>query len=185
MNIQKRIAGKVLNASPKRIRFDNQRLADIKEAITKTDIRRLIREGAISENQEKGISRGRARKLKVQKSKGQRKGKGSKQGKHTARQPKKETWMNKIRSQRTLLQELKSKGLISRETFRLVYLKAKGGYFRSQRHMKIYLEDQNLFIKKDSQQTKQNTAEDKKETTKKTVKKTVKKTAKKTAKKEE
>lgn len=148
MKIQKRLAAKLLKASPKRIKLDNQRLADINEAITKTDVRQLIDEKAITKTQEKGVSRGRARKIMKQKAKGKRKGQGSRQGKQTARLPSKQVWMNKIRSQRELLKNLKETERISKETYRDLYRKAKGGFFRSQRHIKIYLEDQKMFIEK-------------------------------------
>jgi large subunit ribosomal protein L19e len=147
MNIQKRLAAHVLKASHKRIKFDNERLADIKEAITKTDVRQLINEGAIVKLQKKGVSRTRARYLKRQKSKGQRSGPGTRKGKETSRLPSKQKWIMGIRSQRAFLKELKGKQLITNETFRDAYLKAKGGYFRSTRHIKIYLEDNKLFLK--------------------------------------
>lgn len=145
MNIQKRLASQILKASKKRIKFDNQRLADIKEAITKTDVRQLINEGAILRVQKKGVSRARARHIQTQKSKGQRKGAGSRKGKETSRLPRKESWMKRIRSQRTFIKELKDKKVISNETYRNIYNKAKGGFFRSTRHIKIYLEDNKLF----------------------------------------
>jgi len=177
MKIQKRLASQVLDVSQKRVKFDTQRLADIKEAITKTDIRQLVSEKAITKVQEKGVSRGRARKIKTQKSKGLRKGPGSRQGKSTARLPRKESWMNKIRSQRKFLTELKEKQLISLKTYRNIYMKCKGGFFRSTRHIKLYLEEHKLFQKKETKQTDNKTE---KET--KTVKKTTKKTTNKTKK---
>ena len=173
MKIQKRLAGQLLKASPKRIKFDNSRLADIKEAITKTDIRILIDEKAITKEQEKGVSRGRARKVKNQKSKGNRKGRGSKEGKRGARITRKQEWMNKIRSQRELIQDLREKEAITKETFRLIYAKAKGGYFRSRRHIQIYLEENKLLTKQPKKQ------EEKQEVKKASAKKTVKKAAKK------
>lgn len=171
MKIQKRLASQVLDVSPKRVKFDNDRLADIKEAITKTDIRQLVSEKAITKVQEKGVSRGRARKLKVQKSKGLRKGPGSRQGKATARLPRKEAWMSKVRSQRKLLSELKLKGLISLKTYRDIYLKSKGGFFRSTRHIKLFLEEHDLFVKKDVPSSE-------KDSNKQKVKKATKKTKK-------
>lgn len=174
MKIQKRLAASLLKASPKRIKFDKQRLADIDEAITKTDIRVLIDEKAIVKEQSQGISRGRARKNQSQKSKGKRKGRGSREGKRGARITGKQEWMNKIRSQRTLISELRESGAISKETFRVIYRKAKGGYFRSKRHIKIYLEDNKLFQKA----TKKKEPVKKTKVKKKTVKKTVKKSDK-------
>lgn len=145
MNIQKRLASQVLKASHKRVKFDNQRLADIKEAITKIDIRQLINEGAITKIQEKGVSRARARKIQKQKAKGRRSGTGSRKGKGTSRLPRKTLWMNTIRSQRAFIKELKDKNAIPNEVYRELYSKTKGGFFRSTRHIKIYLEDNKLF----------------------------------------
>jgi large subunit ribosomal protein L19e len=171
MKIQKRLAGQIMNVSPKRVKFDNQRLADIKEAITKTDIRQLISDKAITKVQEKGVSSGRARKLKVQKSKGLRKGPGSRQGKSTARLPRKESWMFKIRAQRKLLAELKSKGLLSLKNYRNIYLKSKGGFFRSAKHIKLYLGEHKLFEAKDELKEQSNKITPKKVVAKKATKK--------------
>jgi large subunit ribosomal protein L19e len=148
LNVQKRLAASVLRASEKRVWFDPQRLTEVKEAITKHDIANLINKGAIGIRPKVGVSRGRARKIKVQKSKGRRKGQGSRGGKFTARSPAKESWMNRIRLQREFLAELKEKKLISLATYRDIYGKAKGGFFRSRRHVKIYLTDNDLFEKK-------------------------------------
>lgn len=148
MKTQKRIAAQILNTSTKKIKFDQTRLADIKEAITKSDIRLLIDEKAIKKDQDKGISRVRANKIKRQKSKDLRKGQGSRKGKSTARLPSKEVWMNKVRLQRAFLKELKEKGHISNQVYRDLYLKSKGGFFRSRRHVKIYMQDKNLFNEK-------------------------------------
>ena len=80
--------------------------------------------------------------------KGRKKGPGSKKGKHTARAGKKELWIIKIRSQRELLKELFSKNLISKQDYRDLRQKAKGGYFRSLRHIKLYLTEHSLWLKK-------------------------------------
>jgi large subunit ribosomal protein L19e len=164
MKIQKRLAAHLLNASPKRVRFNIERLADINSAITKTDIRMLIADGAIYKINEKGVSRSRARHIAKQKSKDRQRGTGSRKGKKTSRLPSKQLWINKIRSQRNFIYELKEKGSITKETFRDLYMKSKGGYFRSTRHIKIYLSDNSLFTK-----AKKITP---KEKTKKTEKKT-------------
>ena len=44
LNVQKRLAAQILKCGRNRVRFDPDRLEDIKEAITKTDIRSLIGE---------------------------------------------------------------------------------------------------------------------------------------------
>lgn len=148
LSLQKRLAGQILRISKKRIRIDPSRLADVKEVITGADIRKLIKEGAIIAKPVKSVSRGRARKIKEQKRKGRRRGHGSRKGKASARLRDKTDWMNKIRIQRDFLKELRDKGIITRKTFGLLYLKSKGGFFRSKRHIKLYVEERGLAAKK-------------------------------------
>jgi large subunit ribosomal protein L19e len=138
---QKKLAAQVLKCSKKRITFDSDRLSDIKEAITKADIRGLIKDNAIKKSHSKGVSRGRARKVLVQKRKGKQKGSASKKGSRNARLPRKREWINKVRSQRILIKMLKEKKIIDDKLYRELYLKSKGGFFRSKRHIKIYLEE--------------------------------------------
>ena len=91
LDTQKRIAAKVLKISKKRVKLDPLRAEDLKEAITKTDIRGLIGDNAIKKKQKKGVSRARANKILKQKSKGQQKGAGSTKGK--VKNTSKKTWM--------------------------------------------------------------------------------------------
>jgi large subunit ribosomal protein L19e len=142
--VQKRLSSRILKTGEKRVKFDPNRLDEVKEAITAADLRGLISEGAITAEQKTGTSRGRARKIAEQKKKGRRKGQGSRKGKATARTGRKDTWIIKIRLQRKVLSELKEKGKISQATYTLLYRKAKGGFFRSKRHLTVYIEEQGL-----------------------------------------
>lgn len=144
LNTQKKLAAKVAKVSPKRIRLNLERMDDIKESITKADIKGLINDGAIFVLKKKGVSRGRANKIKVQKSKGRRKGPGSRKGTANARAPKKDLWMKRIRLQRELLRILKEKKLVSTTHYRELYNKAKGGFFRSRRHLKLYIQENGM-----------------------------------------
>jgi len=56
LDVQKRIAASVLKCSPKRVIFDSTKLKEIKEAITRSDIRGLVIDGFISKKRKKGIS---------------------------------------------------------------------------------------------------------------------------------
>ncbi len=141
---QKKIAAQILNCSRKKIWLDPDRLIDIKEAITKVDVKSLIKEGVIRKKPTKRISRGRARKILTQKRKGRRKGHGSRKGKRTARLPRKRGWINKIRAQRILLKELRGKNKISKKAYIELYRKAKGGFFRSKRHIMLYVQERGL-----------------------------------------
>ena len=141
---QKRVASEVLGISAKRVWFDGSRLEEIKESITKQDIRRLIGLGVIRPKPEKGVSRGRARHVMAQKRKGRRKGPGTRKGKATARLSRKESWMILIRAQRRLLKTLKDKGLLKLDVYRDFRRKAKGGFFRSKRHIQLYAKERGL-----------------------------------------
>lgn len=146
MNLRnkKRIASSILKVGLKRVKFDSDKLPEIKESITKGDIKSLIKSKVITPKKKRGISKYRARKIKLQKKKGRRKGLGSRKGKKTARLPSKKLWMGKIRAQRSLLKDLKNKKLISSKDYRILYLKAKGGFFRTKRHIKVYIKEHNL-----------------------------------------
>ena len=141
LKVQKRLAAQILDCSPKRVVFDNDRLEDIKQAITKRDLKLLVGDHAISMAPKNATSKFRVRKLKIQKSKGRRKGAGSKKGSFNSRFDIKMVWMRNLRVQRAFLLLLVSKNIISRLAYRELYLKSKGGYFRSKRHIKLYLEE--------------------------------------------
>jgi len=144
LTVQKRLAASVLKCSSKRVQFVSERLPDIKEAITKADIRALVSEGLISKVQEKGVSRVRAKHKAEQRKKGLQRGPGKKKGKKTSIVSRKETWMIKIRAQRNFLSELKKKSLLKGGAYKNLYRKSKGGFFRNKRHIKLYLNEHGL-----------------------------------------
>ncbi|MBD3313911.1 50S ribosomal protein L19e [Candidatus Woesearchaeota archaeon] len=152
LKVQKRLAAEAMKCSQKRVSFDESRLDEIKEAITKADIRALISKGAIQLEHKSSKSSSRIKKAKEQKRKGKRKGHGSRKGKKTARSPKKKTWMNRIRAQRKLLRSLKKGDRIDIGSYRDLYSKCKGGFFRSIRHIKVYIEEREIIKKNEKKQ---------------------------------
>ena len=153
MNPKKILAGKLLKISPYKVVFDIEALDDIKKAITRSDMRGLIAIGKVSSKNVNQKSRGRARKLALQKRKGRRSGRGSRKGAKFASVSRKELWMAKIRTQRKFLKELRSKALLTPSNYRNLYSKSKGGYFRNKRHIKLYLTEQKLFEEKSNKVT--------------------------------
>lgn len=141
LTTQRRLAAAAMKCGEGRVWFDNNRLPEIKQAITKTDIRHLIHDRAIQKRPEVGVSHGRFRKNLIQKRKGRQRGLGSRKGKKTARLPQKVAWMQKIRVQREFLKMLRDKKKIMPTLYHMLYKKAKGGFFRSVRHIKLYLEE--------------------------------------------
>ena len=145
---QKRISSKILSVGKHRVWIDPQRLAEVKDAITKADLVTLIKSGVIRKKPENGHSMGRTRKNKLQKRKGRQRNTGSRKGKSGARRPKKQRWIATIRLQRAFLKRLITKELITTEVYHEMYKKAKGGFFRNLRHLKGYLTDRELIAKK-------------------------------------
>ncbi len=147
MKLQKRLAASVAKASPHRVKLNTEELSAIKEAITKADIKSLIKKGLIKIAQIRGKGNFHSRKKKAQKRKGRQSGHGSRKGKATAREKPKRKWINKIRSQRVFLKTLKEKKYVDDKTYRNLYRKAKGGFFRNKRHIKNFIEEQGLIKK--------------------------------------
>jgi large subunit ribosomal protein L19e len=145
LNKQKKLAAKVFKRGIKRIKFNPEKLSEIKEAITRSDIRSLKISKAIKPTQKKSVSRSKARKILKQKRKGRKTGEGSRKGKKTSRLSKKRKWINKVRIQRKFVKNLRNKQKVSLPNYRSVYLKIKGGYFRSKTHIKTYLTENKLF----------------------------------------
>lgn len=137
-----------MGCSAKRIVFDTERLAEIKEAITKTDLRALIEQGAIRKLPARGISRARIRFSHGQKRKDKRKGHGSRKGASGARTVRKTSWVNRVRLQRSYLQALRAGSIVDKAQFAEVYKKIKGGFFRSKRHLQLFLTERGILKSK-------------------------------------
>lgn len=144
MNNKKRLAGEILDVSPKKVRFRADALAEVGKAITRSDMRGLIAVGKVWAAQLPQHSRAGARRNALQKRKGRQKGKGSKKGRKFAIVSRKSRWILNIRVQRRFLQELREKGLLSLDNYHLLYNKSKGGYFRNKRHIKLFINEHHL-----------------------------------------
>ncbi len=153
MRNKKQLAGKLLKTSPYKVRFVSDALDDIKKAITRSDIRGLIAIGKITKSGSNEQSKARARKRASQKKKGRQKGRGNKRGKKYSIVSRKEQWMTRVRTQREFIKLLREKDVVSVSTYRMLYRKVKGGYFRNKRHIKLYITEQDL-IQKEKPSTK-------------------------------
>ncbi|MDH7507599.1 MAG: 50S ribosomal protein L19e [Candidatus Thermoplasmatota archaeon] len=136
---QRRMAAALLKCGKSRVWMDNDRLEEIAKAVTKDDIRVLIKGEAIKCKQIKGISSGRKKYKAQQKEKGRRRGHGSRKGTSYARLSRKERWMRTIRPIRSFLMSLKKDKKIDSKTYRKYYNRAKGGEFKSKSHLKTHL----------------------------------------------
>lgn len=132
---QRRLAAAVLDCGEGRVWIDPLHADAVAEAVTREDIRSLVKKGYIAAAQKKGTSRARARALAIQKESGRRKGPGSRKGAQGARSPRKRRWMRVIRPIRDELKRLRGEEKITPSVYRTYYRKAKGGSFRSRNHL--------------------------------------------------
>lgn len=132
---QRRLAAAVLDCGEGRVWIDPLHADAVAEAVTRADIRSLVKKGYIRAEQKAGTSRGRARYLAEQKKSGRRKGAGSRKGAAGARNPRKARWIRTIRPIRAVLKELRESDKINPTVYRQYYRKAKGGAFRSRAHL--------------------------------------------------
>jgi len=144
LSVQRRIAAEILKVGESRVWFDPERIEDISTAVTREDVRSLIKQGAIKAKPKVGVSRARARRLHEKKRRGQRRGPGSRKGAATARMPRKEKWMMKIRAIRKFLKRLRARRIITQSTYRKLYRMAKGGAFGSVAYLKSYIRERKL-----------------------------------------
>ncbi|MBI5355238.1 MAG: 50S ribosomal protein L19e [Candidatus Aenigmarchaeota archaeon] len=144
MKTQKRMAASVLGVSKSKVKFSEQNLNDISQAITKADIRGLVKKGFITVKKWSGQSRVRARHISQQKKEGKRSGRGSIKGAKGAKLGKKEIWMTKIRALRRELKKFRDEGTIERKDYRSVYYLMKGNAIRNKAHLRLYLTEKGM-----------------------------------------
>ncbi len=134
---QRRLASEILGCGINRVRIttDPAEQENIFDAITREQVRELVRRNVITKREEIGVSRGRGRAREAQRRKGRRRGHGTRRGTANARAPRKGQWMATIRRLRAYLRELKAQGRIDVHTYRRFYRQAKGGMFKSKAHL--------------------------------------------------
>ncbi len=137
----KRMAAVILKVGKTKIWVNPEEKARLKEAMTKEDIRQLIKENIIKKRRENLHSRGRARMLAEKKSKGRKRGKGKRKGRKAVRVKKKEKWVKNVRAQRQYLKELKASGAKLTRSPREIYLMIKGGFFKGKKYMQAMVEE--------------------------------------------
>jgi large subunit ribosomal protein L19e len=140
VELQRRLASRVLGVGKSRIWMDPSKVEDIKKAITAADIRRLVKKGIIKVLPEKIKVREKVEK--------KRKGVGRRKGKKYSIVRRKERWINTVRPLRRMLKELEETNQIDNRTYRYVRKLIKGGMFKSRSHLRIYLEQHGLLKKK-------------------------------------
>lgn len=145
---QRRLAADLLKVGANRVWIDPDRVEDVEVAITRTEIRKLIHEGAIKQLPSRGVSRSRAQVLHEKRKKGLRRGPGTKEGSGRALITKKDAWMLRIRALRRKLREWKENRVITEGAYRQMYSAAGGGGFSSITDMERYAKTRGFWRKR-------------------------------------
>lgn len=132
------MAADILKRGESAIWISPDRIADASSALTRDDVRALILQGVIRAKPLRGTSRARGRQRDLLRRKGRKK-EGSRKG-HSSNQ--KQNWTAHVRAQRKYLKTVK--GALKEGAYRDVYLKIKGGMFKSRAQLSHYIKDNNL-----------------------------------------
>lgn len=147
LSLQKRLAAEILKVGVSRVRIDPARIEDVESALTKEDVRRLIESGVIWAEQAKGNSRGRWRELHEKRKRGHRRGYGKRKGSRKSRSDAEEIYVYTARKLRRYLRWLRDEEIIDRKTYRVLYLRIKGGMFRNLSDLKRHLTELGIKVR--------------------------------------
>ncbi|MEM4659505.1 MAG: 50S ribosomal protein L19e [Sulfolobales archaeon] len=139
LTLQRRLAAEILNVGENRVRFDPERIADIESALTKEDVRKLIKEGVIWAEPSGRNSRGRWKERHEKRKRGHRRGPGKRKGAKGAREDPHERWVKTVRKIRRFIKWLRDNDVIDTATYRRLYRLAKGGAFKNLPDLKRHL----------------------------------------------
>lgn len=139
---QKRMAAEILGVGKNKVWMDPNAIDEIAMAVTKDDIRNLIKDRKVRKKPKESPSRGRAREVQKKRQKGRKRGYGSRKGTKKARSG--DQWVEKIRSLRELLMNLRDKEIITPKTYQNLRGQAKAGRFDGKRDLKRYIKSHEL-----------------------------------------
>ena len=140
----KRIAAELLGRGESSVRINQGAMEKASKAMTREDVKALIKEGGIYAIKEKHNLSISSKKLRERRKKGRSRGQGRRKGSAKARSGKK--WEKKVRSQREFLKHLRIKGKIDGKNFRKYYMLIKGNSFQDKASMIRHLEDNGIKV---------------------------------------
>lgn len=140
LRAKKRLVSRIVGVGLHRVKFDNDHLDDITDAITRVNIRSLITANTIKIKRIVGTSHGRATLKKIQRRKRGTK-QGSKKGRKGARVGKKRVHITKVRALRHRLKVSKDRKEITNKEFWELYKKVGGNTIRNVAHLRSLIDE--------------------------------------------
>lgn len=140
LRAKKRLVSRIVGVGIHRVKFDNDHLDDITDAITRVNIRSLLTANTIKIKRIVGTSHGRATLKKIQRRKRGTK-QGSKKGRKGARVGKKRVHITKVRALRWRLKVSKERKEITNKEFWELYKKVGGNTIRNVAHLRSLIDE--------------------------------------------
>jgi len=140
LRAKKRLVSRIVGVGVHRIKFDNDHLDDITDAITRVNIRSLISANTIRIKRIVGTSHGRATLKRKQKRK-RGATQGSKKGRKGARVGKKRVHITKVRGLRYRLKVSKDRKEITNKEFWELYKMVGGDTIRNVAHLRSLIDE--------------------------------------------
>ncbi len=144
---QRRMAAEILRCGINRVWIDPEALSDVEAAVTREEIKKLIKERKIWKRPIRGTSHHRANIRAEKRRKGRRRGPGKRKGSKKTRMGGSYVWVIRIRAIRRTLRALRNAGIITPNTYSKLRRMAKAGVFKSKAHVVSYIKEHGLNVK--------------------------------------
>lgn len=142
-NLQRRLAASILKVGQSKVWMDPEKVKDIEQAITRSDVRKLILKKFVKRLPDKVKM-----PVGMKKKKAGERGEGRRKGTKNSIVNRKTRWVQTVRPLRRELAAIKKGGMIENATYNQMRKLIKGGVFRNKSHLRLYLEQHGLLKKK-------------------------------------
>ncbi|MCW6159870.1 MAG: hypothetical protein LVQ95_02160 [Candidatus Micrarchaeales archaeon] len=144
IRLTKRIASDLLGRGESAIRIKETAVPNADKAITREDVRQLIKKGDVYALAEKRNVSTYSKVLRIKRAQGRRRGPGAKKGTRNARSS--AEYKKKVRGQRRVLLSLKADRSIDNLMFKQFYKLVRGGTFESKAQLLSHIKGKGVSI---------------------------------------